>query len=238
MRIQWNDQCVRWFHTASEYTQYNEKLAKILLEKIPEQSTVCDIGCGCGLVDLELAEYMKEITCVDTADVAIDGLKKDVAEAGIENITAICQDGETLSGTWDTVLTLFHGGEKNMEKYWSYAREQLIMGIYVEEKGSFGPKNRKKRKRFHAQDACKALDELGMTYTVSYHSLEYGQPLESFQDAKEFLRSYCQPMGEEELEAYLQGHLQMTGREDFPYYLPKKKKFALFVIRRDENDSK
>ena len=39
------------------------------------------------------------------------------------------------------------------------------------------------------------------------------------------------------LEAYLEENLKETGEEKWPYYLPNRKEFGLFVIGRDENEN-
>ena len=50
MRIVWNGRSWRWFESASAYTQYSHQMAELLLERIPQRGTLCDIGCGAALI--------------------------------------------------------------------------------------------------------------------------------------------------------------------------------------------
>lgn len=235
MRIVWNRQTVDWFRHASEYTGYNRALREILCAHIPPDTTLCDVGCGAGLIDMELASHCRHITCVDVDACAVEAVKEEATRRNVSNITPICQDGAKLVGEWDTVLALFHGGSCWMQHYFSHARQRMILAVYDQCRGSFGPAHRKREKHHGAAQVQATLDKTGVVYTVEHHALEYGQPLKSREEARAFVGAYCQPMEEWELEDYLKTHLCPTGREDFPYYLPKTKRFSLFVIEKEKN---
>lgn len=235
VRIVWNRQTVDWFRRASQYTGYNRALGVILRAHIPAGTTLCDVGCGAGLIDLELASHCGHITCVDIAPGAVEAVRQEATARGIANLTALCRDGAELEGEWDTVLALFHGGSCAMQRYFPHARQRLILGVYDHPRGSFGPAHRKRLKQNGAAQVQAALDEMGVVYTVERHALEHGQPLRSWEEAQAFVQAYCQPMEGWELEEYLQAHLRSTGRDDFPYYLPKTKAFSLFVVPREGN---
>lgn len=235
MSIVWNEQSAVWFRDASEYTGYNRELAKLLLEHIPLRTTLCDVGCGAGLIDFELAPFFDEITCVDVSPEAISAVSEGIRERETRNIKAVCADGLRLTGQWGTVIALFHGGGEFLPKYLALAKDRLILASLVERRGRFGPENRKTEKAFSADGTAEQLDALGIKYTLQRHSLEYGQPFRTYRDAEIFVRAYSEPMPQNELDEYLEKALQKTGREDFPYYLPRKKNFGLFVISREDN---
>lgn len=236
MRLVWNTESVRWFRNASEYTGYNKKLAAILLEQIPNRGTLCDIGCGAGLIDFELAPYFQEITCVDISQEAINAVKEDIQRKKMKNITALCMDGNQLKGTWDTIIALFHGGADFFSNYFFLARERLILATYIKRKGNFGPEDHKAEKAFDVTTVKTHLNQQGIQYTFKECAIEHGQPLKDFQEAEAFVKAYTTPMSTSEMSAYLESHLQKTGREDFPYYLPNEKQFGLFVIERARNE--
>ena len=237
MRIVWNDRSWRWFESASAYTQYSQQMAELLLERIPRRGTLCDIGCGAALVDAELAPHLQHICCVDISPEILQHVEHHMQALGIQNVSTLCGDGMALEGQWDTVMALFHGGTASILKYFSLAKERLILAVHQSHIGHFGPESHKVAKCASVQATKAFLDEIGIHYHLTEHSLEYGQPLQNLADAKDFICAYTTPMTDKELQEYMEQHLVSTGREDFPYYLPKKKVFGLFVIRRDENET-
>lgn len=234
MKFAWNEQSAGWFRDASEYTGYNRELAGILLEHIPLRTTLCDIGCGAGLIDFELAPFFEEITCVDISPEAVSAVSECIREQKLGNVRAICADGLRLTGQWDTVIALFHGGAANLPKYLRLAKDRLILASFTDRRG-FGFGDREAEKAFHADGVAEQLDALGINYTLERHSLEYGQPFRTYRDAELFIRAYTEPMPPHELDEYLRKALQKTGRDDFPYYLPRKRNFGLFVISVRDN---
>ena len=235
MKIVWNEQSVRWFHNASEYTRYHENLAKILLEHIPCRETLCDMGCGAGMIDFELAPYIGQITCVDISQEAVQSVAETAKQRGIHNITAVCADGGSMKQQWDTVIALYHGGTDAISTYFPMVKDRLILVTHGEALGNFGPKGHKVRKCFDSMGFKERMDELGVQYELNYTALEYGQPFQDRSEAEAFVTAYTMPMGPEDMEKYLAAHLVETGDEKYPLYIPNQKKMGIFIIRRDEN---
>ena len=237
MRIKWNNQTVRWFQNAVEYTGYNEKLAQILKKYIPEGETLCDLGCGAGLVDFALADHCSAITCVDIAPGAVEHVRCEAAAQGMENIRALCMDASELKGSWDTVMAIFFGGSRICADYFHLAGKRFILITNAQRKGKFGPEGYQAIKCSDIATTKACLDAMGVRYVHEACALEYGQPFADMEDARAFVRAYARPMSDETLEAYLAEKLEKTGEEKWPYYLPNRKEFGLFVIGRDENEN-
>lgn len=235
MKIVWNEQSIRWFHSASEYTGCHKELAAILLRYISRRESLCDVGCGAGLIDFALAPYIKRLTCVDIAPQAVRAVEVHARRLGLDNISALCRDASLLEGEWDTVLALFHGGPEAIPKYLSLAGEQLILAAHGTRTGSFAPAGHKVTKCFDVTGIRAYLDQSGIRYSLQELTLEYGQPLTDLADAEAFVTAYSTPMDRAELDAYLHRNLKRTGHDKYPYYLPNQKKLGLFVIRREEN---
>lgn len=228
--IQWNRQSLQWFADASEYTGYNKKLAEILLRQIPCRGTLCDLGCGAGLIDFELAPHIGQITCVDISPEAVNAVAEGARQRGISNISARCMDAEKLAGQWDTVLALFHGGADFYTRYRHLAKDRLILAAPEERKGGFGPEGKKADKHFDVAGVKYYLNALGASYELLELALEYGQPFPDLKDAERFVRTYSMPLDDRELRAYLNEKIETTGDRRFPYYLPNLKKIGLFII--------
>lgn len=231
MKIQWTEEEITWFHNAAEYTDYNEKLADFILQYAKKGGTLCDIGCGAALVDFCLAPYFSKITCVDVAEKAIDSVKRDIKEKNIINMEAICQDGETLEGHWDTVLTVFHGGSDIFDKYFKYVKDTMIIITHDHQCERFGHKD-VYRYGYSAAGTKETLESKGIVYEEISMELEHGQPFTSLEDAKAFLTHYVSFDGEEERKQYMEEHIIETGDKKYPYYQPKTKKMGIFVIRK------
>lgn len=235
MVIVWNEQSIRWFRNAAEYTGYYQKLARILLEHIPSRKTLCDMGCGAAQIDFELAKAVEQVTCIDISPVVIDAVSRQAEEQKVNNLTAQCMDATKAEGKWETVMALFHGGGDVVEKYLPLAKDQLILATHGSLAGGFGPEGRQIVKCFDSGGIQAYLDERGVKYHLQLEQLEFGQPFTDLDDARAFVRAYSRPMTDSELESYLQEKLEHTGDAKFPYYLPKKKSLGIFVIRRNEN---
>lgn len=237
MHIQWNDQTVRWFEDAAEYTGYSEKLAKILKKYIPTGETLCDLGCGAGLVDFALADHCAAITCVDISPDAVAHVRGKAAAKGIENMHALCRDASELTGAWDTVMAIFFGASRFWDDYFHLAEKRFILITHARRKGNFGPEGHQAVKCSDIATTKAYLASRGVKYVHETLALEYGQPFVDMEDARAFVRAYTRPMGDDVLEAYLEAQLVKTGNDTWPYYLPNRKEFGLFVIRRDENEN-
>lgn len=236
MSIKWNDQSCRWFEAASEYTGYNRLLAEILKKHIPQGESLSDVGCGAGLIELELASHCSNITCVDIAPDAIDCARRGAEHRGIKNINALCTDAFAFQVPHDTVTAFFFGDRQFYENFFRLARKRLIVAVHGQRKGKFGPDGYQMLKCSDVDSTRAYLDHLGVKYEYEAVSLEYGQPLTDMDDARAFVRTYARPMNDELLECYLAKNLEKTTVKKWPYYLPNLKEFGLFVIRRSENE--
>lgn len=232
--IVWNEQSLAWFHAAGAYTDYNRKLAKLLLPHIPAESTVCDMGCGAGLVDLELAGSVREITCIDIDPAAVESIRVDAKRLGCTNLSAVCMDGRLAERHWDVVLALFHGGREEYLSYMKLADRTLLLVTHGGISQRFGPKHRRPEKCHGTEYTVQELERLGVRYRLEIQELEHGQPLKSLEDARKFVTVHSEPMEPEELEEYLKEYLIETEDAVYPYYLPKRKTIGIFVIRRDD----
>lgn len=236
MSINWNQQTCRWFEAASDYTGYNRRLAEILKKYIPRGESLCDLGCGAGLIDLELADHCSTVTCLDIAPDAVDCVRRGAERRGLKNIRPLCGDAREFRQVHDTVTTFFFGDRRFYENFFHLAGKRMIVAIHQRRQGKFGPDGYQLLKRSDVDSTRAYLDGLGVVYRYEAVSLEYGQPLADLDDARAFLRAYSRPADDALLEDYLARNLEKTTLRQWPYYLPNRKEFGLFIIRRDENE--
>jgi len=237
MLFQWNEQTFQMLAEASAYTGYDREMAKLLRAKLGGCRTLCDIGCGMGLVDLELAPEFDSVTCVDISQAALSDLQKRAVSRGVGNIRTVCSDGVKAEGEWDAVTALFHGEVAEIvPAYLKKARKKLIVVTHGSAYGTTGPKGYRVRKCCDVDSTVEWLDRHGYHYTVERGELEFGQPHRTIEDAMAYTRVFTKNAPEDELEAYVRATVTETGREDFPLYTPKKRGFGIFVIGRRENE--
>lgn len=235
MLLNWDDaHTARWLVYAAEYTRYNDQLAKLITGFSPEGGTLCSLGCGLGLTELALAAHFEHVTCVDISENVIDFLRGEIERRSIGNMDCRVCDARGLTGRWDTVLAILHGdGGDFAGPYLALARRRLIAVTHAPPSPELPPEKFHLRSLKNADTVSAALDAHGLSYTRHDCSIEHGQPLESLADARQFVLTYGKPRPGEALEQYLGEHLIATGRDDFPYYLPKEKHFSVFVIERE-----
>lgn len=233
MMINWNEESIRWFHNASIYTGFHKKLSYLLNEHIAPGSTICDLGCGMGIADLYLAKSAKEITCVDISEIPLRYIDEEAARIGISNIETLLSDVNTLSGTWDTVISQFYGNAgKSMEMYLSLSAKNVIAVIHGTKNGNLGPVKYKLPKCVTILETLASLEKLEVKWKFSEHFLEYGQPFKDEAEAFEFVNIYSIDPPKRAVDDFLKERLIRTGDTRWPLYLPNKKHFGIFVVER------
>ena len=237
MLFDWDAQVAQRWREASAYTGYDRNLAALLLPLLAGCDTLCDIGCGLGLVDLELAPYFREITCVDISEDVLGQLRAQIAERGLKNIRTVCADGMGVPGQWDAVMALFHGEpEEIVPAYLQKATDRFLLVVHGSPYGTTGPKEYRIRKCCDTESTAAWLDANGYRYTLSTGELEFGQPHRSFEDAVAYTRTFSNGAPEEEIVRHVRETVTETGRSDYPLYTPKKRSFGVFLLRKDENE--
>lgn len=238
MEIIWGNKAAGWFITASEYTGYHKRLADILKRHMLPESTMCDLGCGMGLIDFALADFLQHITCVDISAEALGLLEAEASRRGIANITAMQADAADINGVWDYGLMLFFHGKfsDNPSHYMRLLKRKLF---YIVHADPIDPNNDAKSERTKCSSVSAIREELeqaGIAYQLEHHALEYGQPFASIEEAVDFAQTYtlC-PDGEE--EAFLKARLQQADSKQagYQYYLPHTKRLGMFIIGREGN---
>ncbi len=231
MNIVWNEKTARWFADASAYTGFHRKLAEILLGLLPGRGDLADVGCGTGLIDMELAGRFRRVTCVDISPEALASLRGMASERGIKNIDTRLCDAADVTERFDDVIAVFHGtAELFAEKYIPLARAGFAAVVHASPEGQLGPEKYRGRRDDTASATVELFTKLGIEYKRTDVSIEYGQPLRSMEDARDFTRAYSDSPPDSAVDEYLGKNLVRTGERDFPLYLPNEKTFSIFSV--------
>ena len=228
MAFTWNKKSIEWYLDASSYGDFQTRLAGKIAPYIQKEDTVCDLGCGLGRLDLLLAPAASHITCVDVDKTVLDILENDATQQ--PNLSVRCCDVHDIRDKFDVVLMAFFGYPPQlMMECRKLAKKRMIRVVHTSSHVSLRPGAHSK-KRETVQEISDFLDRAGCTYEVIQDAFEFGQPLVSKDDARDFVKGKYDTLSDHEIDRCLKAHLMETGREDFPFYLPQKKDLGIFII--------
>jgi 2-polyprenyl-3-methyl-5-hydroxy-6-metoxy-1,4-benzoquinol methylase len=224
----WNQKKIHWFQEADIYAGFSKNVARLLAPKLAGYTTLCDIGCGLGLIDIELSQSIPSITCIDISPEAIEALNKNIAERGITNIKPLLLDFKEIKGGWDVILISFFG-YRHLEHFLNCCRK-LIVVVGQNNQSELYPEKYRKSPKFTAMQLEQVLNQKGIPYSLTEAAFEFGQPLVSLEDAEEFVRTQAPEITDEDLASFLALRLVETGDAKYPFLLPRLKSIGIFDI--------
>jgi SAM-dependent methyltransferase len=246
MEFLWNEKTLAWFKAASAYTGFHSKLASIVRPYTEDCATLYDIGCGLGLLDLELAKDMQSIVCIDRNETVIAALNEIIRAHGAHNIVARTADANTFAEeSRDAVILSFFGSSfEDIARFLSLCNKRMI--LIVHEKASSACRVNAISLRPKILGAAETADFLTMhnlAFCKRDFELEFGQPFKSSEDARDFIRVYAsaspgaddadERSGWDRLCNDMENRLVRTGLSEYPLYLPKPKRLAVLVVEKD-----
>lgn len=233
----WQPQMVSFMRDASEYSDYDEKLAKKIAGYLPQDAHVCDAGCGLGYLSLALSKYVAAVTAVDISADALDVLGENMLRANAMNIYAQAGDIKRYSPArpYDAMIFCFFC---NTEETLAIAKAQCAGNVILIKKNS-------KEHRFsighHLLDrfsftmTCQELNDFGIPFLSEEFTLQLGQPFRCIEDAVLFFQTYSRDDHPEMITAeHIRGQLIEDPAGRYPYYLPAEKQLGLIVIFTDD----
>ena len=227
--ITWDEQSCTRFLDASVYTGFHKKLAQKILPFLEPGDTLCDIGCGLGRLDLELAPFVSGILAVDVSEYAIKMLETGIRDSGVENIRTHCGDAMELTPGFDVIVMSMYG-KSDILKILGRCRRRFIKIVSASKKSGLYPERHRREVKNLVPVEKAGLESLGIDYMLDLCSIEFGQPLRTWQDAEAFVLSNAPEADSGEINAFLDENIKRTGREDFPLYLPYQKELGIFVV--------
>lgn len=229
--FRWTEESIRWWQRARAYTNHYKEMAELVLPYLEKDETLFDIGCGLGYIDIELAPCVKQIKAFDIEEKVLRELKKEVEIHKRTNISVSNENWLKLPDqSCDSLLACSFGSmEEYLEDFLRIAGKQVL--ILKRNRSKFSQKYYKGKPVYSVAGCESYLKENKIPFEkVSVYS-DFGQPLESLEEAEAFVL-FHRINGNEPIKEYLEQHLE-PGRYGYPYYLSNRKEMSLFIISKE-----
>ena len=162
-------------------------------------------------------------------------LRQSVHQQNLSNLEILQSDSRFLDANrqWDTVILCFFGRlteNNNFAAYQALCRKRLIVVSSGSVRSGIAPSGVSRHGKERAPEITAFLRERGANFSLKQAELEFGQPLDSPEDAVQFVRHYTPECSIEQARAHGKAHLRRLS--DGRYYLPNLKKCAIFIVQK------
>ena len=243
MLFEWTDEKVEWYIRASRAAGFHRLLADWIRPALEKTDHVVDLGCGPGLIDLEISPFVKDITAIDVNSIVLNRFEREIEKSGCSNIRTMLGDvkenpNALLPDSFDVALFCFFGGPGNaFEAAYKKASRLAIFithGIDTSKKPS---KISGGLHRIFSDDVDAYLNENGMEYTKIDESIDFYQPFISIEEAERFFNVYAKEgeEGSKERRAQIERQLALVEKTDdpiYPWYFANLKDAAIYFIKK------
>ncbi|MDR0518486.1 MAG: methyltransferase domain-containing protein [Clostridiales Family XIII bacterium] len=235
MLFEWNDKTIDYYSRAAEYTGYFRELAKLVSPALEPSDTLLDVGCGTGLIDMELAPSVRSVTAADRNEKALSYLREESARRGIGNIRAkLCEADECVGEDYDMLLMCFFGNpDESMKRLIGGARRGAVIMTHADNTDRSRSTLGAEIKRVFASEVREFLGREGFTFEEQAEALDFSQPFISEDDAKAFFEMYSLNPNAEERIAAAERRMAELIPADPPYALclPKERRTSIFIVK-------
>lgn len=227
MLFTWNTDTIGWYLSANSYTGFYKRIAETVAPVLVGSTCLCDLGCGLGLFDFEVASQFDKIDCIDVNETVLLSIRERAAQQGITNIVTHMDDCYRITGAWDIVFMSFFGSCE-LDRFLPLCKKLLAVVSVTSDSELFPMKQRYKKNT--VGDTVKYLHEKKIEYRLTYRQIDFGQPFISLEDARRFVKCYVPDISDDDRDDYLCKKLRETHGENFPYYLPRTKSIGIFEL--------
>ncbi|MCK8827288.1 class I SAM-dependent methyltransferase [Natroniella acetigena] len=236
--FKWNKKKLEWFKAASAETDFYCGVIEKCQQVINQEDTFIELGCGLGELSLSLISQFKSGTALDINREVIDYLRNKCSGLEVDNLELIVGDWLTFNfftGYDVVLLSYLNGISSNLERLFSLSKKYIIVVLPQKaENNPFHLNEFYKIEKKGRETVEKAVDDLvsqNIDFELIEQTAEFGQPLKSFRDYKDFLRVYFGIEEEAIINKLAVKYLQET---EEGYYLPNRKKSGIIIIETNK----
>lgn len=225
----WEQSMISFMRNASEYGDYNRKLAEKMLPMLRHDMHICDAGSGLGYLSLALAPHVGQVTAVERNPDAAGVLTENCHRFGVSNVISRCGAiADVIPETpYDAMVFCFFGRRREILKLAKkQCRGEVLIFTRNYDRHRFSAGSH--RSGFEGYpEFSEELARLGIPAHRETFALEFGQPFRDLEEAHRFFLLYSKDQNKDVLtEAFIRSQLVETGRADFPFYMPHQKQMG------------
>ncbi|NMB09280.1 MAG: class I SAM-dependent methyltransferase [Tissierellia bacterium] len=225
----WTDEMIKFYRRAVCNSDYNKKMAELIVEAIGTDREYWDLGCGMSHLSLYMAKYAKKISCVDVEEKVLTYLKEKAEEHNIDNLTVHNMDYREYiyenDGKGDCIIVShFLNMKENLIPLLNSCNTLIII------KNNRGTRKwLKPHKKQTAQEVEKMIKKMGLNYKKVDYVGDFGQPLKSLDEAILYYKTYT---GKVLSRGEIKRKLKLTGDKTYPYKMPKEKDIGIIIVEK------
>lgn len=225
----WTDEMIKFYRRAVCNSDYNKKMAELIVDAIGTDREYWDLGCGMSHLSLYIAKYAKKISCVDVEEKVLTYLKEKAEEHNIDNLTVHNMDYREYiyenDGKGDCIIVShFLNMKENLIPLLNSCNTLIII------KNNRGTRKwLKPHKKQTAQDVEKMIKKMGLNYKKVDYVGDFGQPLKSLDEAILYYKTYT---GKVLSRGEIKRKLKLTGDKTYPYKMPKEKDIGIIIVEK------
>ena len=240
MAFIWTERSLQWFARAAQETQYYRQLVHKISPWLDSDMVVYDLGCGAGYLSMEIAGKVQQVIAVDISAEVISFLQEKLREEKIGNVAPIAADWHTWRPAQpaDVVVLSYCNGIRDRLSVLSALTSRCFISVlpYSRREDSFNVQKLVSGEelvygRETVSEATRFLQEKGIPFQFFDCSGEFGQPLDTREEARAFLKFYFDIASGNLLEEFLEENLVQRSDD---YYLPGKKRSGAIIINKQD----
>lgn len=247
------------YRQASEFTGFHEKIGALIEPYLDERWTMVDVGCGMALLDFQVMGSVRSLTAIDTDEDALAEVEKRIDEELAANHSDAAKI-ETLHKNafeleqerWDVVLmSFFADTPAEAGKMMSLAAQRSVIIMRGNEYGDVMDPIMPGMSGMSVEEMESYLASAGYGYRKNVIDLQFGQPFRTLDEIHEFIEDRTAAAGAapatgdaaaggdkggamsldpDRLAYSVEDRIIKTKRYDYPYYLPRNLRTAIFIV--------
>lgn len=230
----WDDKSMQWYINAVNYQSFHSVAAEMILKELPENPTVCDIGCGVGALTMHLAPRCRNVLAMDLNSKPLFYLEEEMARRGYTNVDVVCGDFDDTGAPkekYDAAIFCLAGSVPDFLGRGFMWAEKVFFIENATDKRSFSAVG-KREKEMYCNEDIKYLERVGVKYKAEFFTAPFGQVFVDREDAENFMRHYDKFESEADIGEFLDSKLVEIDHPTFSLYMPNEKPLVLIEAER------